>query len=120
MECTKKRIQDHREKNLEKIQAYDRERGRTPKRRKRSREFSIRYRKDGRGAAVNRRWASRNPEKVLASRAVNNAVRDCRLVKLPCRDCGRTVGVEAHHPDYSKPLEVIWLCKLHHENEHHL
>lgn len=26
--------------------------------------------------------------------------------------------MEAHHPDYAKPLRVIWLCKVHHENVH--
>lgn len=37
-----------------------------------------------------------------------------------CEKCGKDVFTEAHHPDYNKPLEVIWLCKQCHENEHHL
>lgn len=32
------------------------------------------------------------------------------VIKLPCRDCGSEKS-EAHHEDYSKPLEVIWLCR---------
>ena len=36
----------------------------------------------------------------------------------PCSVCGTTVRIEAHHEDYTKPLEVIYFCKKHH-NEHH-
>ncbi len=25
---------------------------------------------------------------------------------------------ERHHRDYDKPLEIIWLCKIHHKAEH--
>lgn len=33
-----------------------------------------------------------------------------KIKKLPCRDCGSEKS-EAHHEDYDKPLEVIWLCR---------
>lgn len=49
--------------------------------------------------------------------AVHRAVESGRLIKLPCVVCGE-VESEGHHEDYSKPLEVIWLCKTHHA-EHH-
>lgn len=39
------------------------------------------------------------------------------IVRMPCRDCGAT-EVQGHHPDYSKPLDVIWLCSTHHAEEH--
>jgi hypothetical protein len=32
------------------------------------------------------------------------------LVRQPCRDCG-TRRVQMHHPDYERPLEVVWLCR---------
>lgn len=34
-----------------------------------------------------------------------------RLIKgrKPCQMCGNLNG-EKHHPDYSKPLDIIWLC----------
>jgi hypothetical protein len=38
------------------------------------------------------------------------------LVKEPCR-CGET-NVEAHHPDYSQPRLVIWLCRACHRALH--
>ena len=31
--------------------------------------------------------------------------------------CNRT-DVEGHHHDYSKLLDVIWVCKLHHKRIH--
>jgi hypothetical protein len=34
-----------------------------------------------------------------------------------CRDCGASKA-DGHHPDYTKPLEVIWLCRKHHVAEH--
>src|SRR5580704_4071150 len=36
-------------------------------------------------------------------------VRYCRLIKLNCQRCGAEKS-EAHHPDYLKPLDVVWLC----------
>ncbi len=57
----------------------------------------------------------RHPERHRARVAVKNAVHRGRLVKGPCTvgvDClGR---IEGHHVDYTKPLEVQWLCKRHH------
>lgn len=57
-------------------------------------------------------WRNRNPEKVKAHRVVYGALRNGSLVKQPCH-CGET-KVNAHHNDYSKPLEIAWLCKIHH------
>lgn len=49
---------------------------------------------------------------------VNNAIRSGRLVKQPCIICGSLLS-EAHHADYSKPLEVEWLCRKHHREKYH-
>lgn len=40
-----------------------------------------------------------------------------KLQKLPCRDCSSHES-QMHHPDYSKPLEVVWLCRDCHMKEH--
>lgn len=57
------------------------------------------------------------PEKYEARQAVLVAVRAGRLEKLPCRVCGNP-DAEAHHPDYSRPLDVEWLCGPHHRAQH--
>ena len=36
----------------------------------------------------------------------------------PCHNCGSTTTIHKHHEDYSKPLDVEWLCKSCHEDHH--
>lgn len=55
--------------------------------------------------------------KADARRAVRNALRSGRLTKRPCWICGDDRS-EAHHPDYSRPLDVEWLCRKHHRAAH--
>jgi len=57
------------------------------------------------------------PEKLKARYALRYAVRTGHVVKQPCEVCG-TLQVEAHHDDYSKPLEVRWRCRAHHADLH--
>ena len=55
--------------------------------------------------------------KIEARNAVKVAIRSGKLIKKPCEVCGET-KVHGHHDDYSKPLEVRWLCPKHHGLEH--
>ena len=64
-----------------------------------------------------RDYRARFPEAYAARTAVGNAVRDGKLQKEPCLFCG-TAKVHGHHRDYSKPLEVIWLCARCHNRLH--
>ncbi len=41
-----------------------------------------------------------------------------RIKEQPCAICSATENVQAHHEDYSKPLDVIWLCTAHHRQLH--
>lgn len=41
------------------------------------------------------------------------------LTRKPCEICGAAKS-EAHHGDYSKPLDVTWLCRDHHAAWHRL
>ena len=64
-------------------------------------------------------WRERNPEKRRAHSLLYYAVQ-CGKIKRPdaCPKCGRECLVEGHHADYSKPLEVDWLCRSCHVLEH--
>ena len=61
------------------------------------------------------------PEKYKARSAVSNAIRDGKLKKgCECEGCGCSGRIEGHHEDYSKPLEVVWLCSACHKAVHAL
>lgn len=74
-------------------------------------------------------WRARNPEKDAAHRAVENFVRRLRRrgLSLPnCQCCDkseeavRSEGrkIHAHHTNYSRPLDVVWLCDTCHIVDH--
>src|SRR5207253_11493816 len=46
-----------------------------------------------------------------ANQKVYVAIAKGQLIRpSSCSGCGKACVPEGHHPDYSKPLEVIWLC----------
>ena len=53
------------------------------------------------------------PQKSRAWNTLNKAVRRGVVSKHPCEVCG-SMCVEGHHGDYSKKLDVRWLCHKHH------
>lgn len=59
--------------------------------------------------------------KARARIIVNNSVRSGKLLKPKvCSKCGVTANkIHGHHTDYSKPLEVVWLCSICHAEEHY-
>jgi hypothetical protein len=68
-------------------------------------------------ARARAKYIAENPDKRASHIAVGNAVRSGKLIKQPCEICG-TDKVHAHHDDYSKPLQVRWLCPSHHFVHH--
>jgi len=56
-------------------------------------------------------------EKALAVRMVRSAIDSGKLIRQPCEICGDAKS-HGHHEDYSKPLDVIWLCPQHHMDVH--
>lgn len=70
--------------------------------------------------AQQRAWIRRNPVVEQAYSAVKTALKSGCLVRpQECSKCKKACTPEAHHDDYEKPLDVVWLCKLCHEARHH-
>ena len=63
------------------------------------------------------RYYENNFGKIKCRRTFQNEVRRGRIRRQPCVQCG-TPNAHAHHEDYSKPLEVIWLCRKCHNLVH--
>ena len=54
----------------------------------------------------------------LARNRMAKAIASGRLVRpSTCSACGKTGMIEGHHRDYSKPLDVTWLCRRCHMAE---
>lgn len=56
-------------------------------------------------------WHLNNKDKNNIHHKVWYALHTNKIIKpKKCQYCKREVSLSGHHPDYSKPLEVIWLC----------
>jgi len=68
-----------------------------------------------------KRHGKRNPEKKVARKKVENALKSGELTRPEfCDNCRDNCYVEGHHEDYSKPLDVEWLCRTCHYQIHRL
>ena len=67
-----------------------------------------------------RRNRAKNPEGDRARHILNYHVEKGKITK-PCEceidGCDR-IDVQAHHEDYSEPLNVAWVCAKHHHEIH--
>lgn len=64
-----------------------------------------------------RRYSLRYPDRHRARVILRRAVAAGRIIRPPCEVCGKP-NAEGHHTDYSKPLDVRWLCFKHHAEVH--
>jgi len=64
-----------------------------------------------------REWRQAHPKAGMARSIVRRAIRTGDLTPLPCEHCGKSKSI-AHHEDYSRPLDVVWLCRSCHRYLH--
>lgn len=104
-ECAKADVRANYATKREQYSAYEQQRASEPERKRKVLKYQATRR-------------AKNPEKYLARAMVASALKSGLLKKLPCETCNLE-KVQAHHDDYSKPLEVRWLCFKHHREIGH-
>lgn len=63
-------------------------------------------------------FRQKHPEKKSAWNKVNKAVKAGRLIRPgACERCHLECAPEASHDDYTRPLDVEWLCKSCHTDK---
>lgn len=103
-DCAKRDVTAHRDANIDRIRSYDRERAK------------LQHRASANVANVSA-YRAKHRKRAACNSAVSRAVKAGKLSKLPCWICGDE-NVEGHHPDYDAPLDVVWLCPVHHKEIH--
>lgn len=102
-DCTKRDVKETRAANLDHYREYDRARASLPHRKEMAEKIFA-------------RWKQSFPERRAAHNKLAAALKKGVVERLPCWVCGGKA--EAHHPDYSSPLNVVWLCAGHHKQLH--
>lgn len=70
-------------------------------------------------AESNREWAADHPLERKAHHAVDYALRIGALTRpTRCSVCRSTRKIVAHHDNYTRPLDVVWVCQICHADLH--
>lgn len=120
-ECVKQRIAKHRAENIDRIREYDKKRGNLEHRVLARKQYS----KTDAGKLAKqrgmRKYNKQHPLRYASHIIIGNAVRDGLLHKPnTCSECESTKNIEGHHDDYTKPMDVRWLCEKCHKQWHRL
>lgn len=86
------------------------------KNRKRHYEWSVNNRE--RLNQWQRDWYQKNKEKRRAHVVLHRAIKKGIIVRSSvCEKCNEQCKADGHHENYSKPLQVVWLCRKCHSRK---
>ena len=117
--CTKKDVHNHREDNLEKVREYDRNRPNREERAQTNKEYAKTPRGREASATGRRNYRAKQKLRYKAHNLLSYAVLSGNILRPEtCSCCGVGCIPHGHHNDYSKPLEVVWVCVTCHTKFH--
>ena len=134
-DCIKKRVLEYRKNNLERLQEYDRNRPNKEDRVSKCKQYKDRLRQENPEKydkifhSIRKRYRAKHSDKAKANELLNEAIRRNKIERpAECSMCKKKCIPQGHHFDYTKPLDVVWLCvrchsalhkKLREENRNH-
>lgn len=105
-DCTKRDVFIRSRQKTDQIKEYEKARSQTEKRKQSRRFYVAKYNKE-------------HPERLAINHRVARAIKSGKILKPECCSiCGKKGKTVAHHHDYSKPLDVIFVCQSCHKRIH--
>lgn len=124
-ECFKKIQRDFRKRNIEHYREYDRNRPNKAERKEAHKAYLRKLKETDHKKFADvtyrraNKWRKEHQQKQKAWEKLNDAIRYGKIERPKfCSKCKGEEKIEAHHFDYSKPLDVIWLCSSCHHKLH--
>jgi len=104
--CTKVYMAKYQKENMESYRMYEKK-YRDANSEKVKKGYSKSYMRNKKKILEKRRGSPQTK----ARSAIFHLLRKSEIVKETCFVCDSTKNIQAHHPDYSRPLHVYWLCR---------
>jgi len=119
-ECHKAKVRENRAANVARYRAYDAQRFQDdPRVLARHKRYQSTEAGKASMLASRKKWLEENSDKRAAHVILGNSVKCGRIIKPDkCARCGSGGRIHGHHHDYTKPLDVLWLCSKCHHAEH--
>ena len=119
--CINSQANEWKAKNPERVAAYTKVmRPRTKEEKERRRNIMATPEAKARVSFLRKARTVQRRHKSRAHSALRYQVKVGNIVRpTTCPSCGFLGMIEGHHPDYERPLDVVWRCRVCHRAEFH-